>query len=279
MSKKQTESLGIAATRVLIIFVASVGLVALLWYALLAPLNNERKSLERDITNMQNELAKKGLLLGPEILQQELNKEIRFNDELLTEWTNTVERLNGFQGVLPVTAERVGKIDYKVALFDVKQRMLKKARALNITLPPDIGMDAVVSSSEDARRLMYQLKAVETLLDTALDMKIKTVKFIEPMPPKGHHPEGSEETFVEEYPVRIRLYGNVESLYELLSSALSSENFFVLRHLKVRSVSETKPDLLDISAVMSSLLFTKTPESMSTIKNATAPVRITPRGH
>ena len=279
MSKKQGDSLGVASSRVLVIFGASACLLAVLWYALLMPLNNERKSLEQDIANMQNELARKGLLLGPEILRQELNKEGRFNADLLMEWTNTVDRLSGFQGVPQVTAARVGKIEYKVALFDVKQRMLKKARALKIILPEDIGMDAVVKSSEDARRLMYQLKAVETLLDTALDMKIKTVKFVEPMTPKGHHPEGADEVFVEEYPVRIRLYGNVESLYDLLSSALSSENFFVLRHLKVRSVSETKPDLLDISAVMSSLLFTKSPQTMRTIRNSMPPTKVSPKGH
>lgn len=279
MSRKQGDSLGLSAARVLTIFIGTGGILGLLWFALLAPMNNERKSLERDITAMQTELARKGLLLGPDILRQELNKEIGHNGNLLLEWSNTVSRLNGFQGAPQVATERIGKIDFKVALFDVKQRLLKKARALDIELTADIGMHAVVKSSEDARRLMYQLKAVETLLDTALDMKINTVKFVAPMRPTGYHPEDSSEVFVEEYPVRIRLYGNTESLYDLLSSALASEHFFVLRHLKVRSVSETKPDLLDISAVMSSLLFIKSPETMDTIKNAISPVKISPRGH
>ncbi len=279
MSKRQGDSLGVSAARVLTIFVATVGLLGLLWFALLASKNNERKSLEQEINAMQTELAKKGLLLGPDILRQELNKEIRHNGKLLLEWSNTVSRLNGFQGVPEIATERIGKIDFKVALFDAKQRLLKKARALGIDLTADIGMYSMVKSNEDARRLMYQLKAVETLLDTALDMKINTIKFVEPMEPTGYHPEQSEEIFVEEYPVRIRLYGNVKSLYDLLSSALASEHFFVLRHLKVRSVSETKPDLLDISAVMSSLLFVKSPETMQTMKVVVSPVKIAPKGH
>ncbi len=279
MSRRQSDSFSVSAARVLTIFIGTCGILGLLWFALLAPMNNERKSLVKDITAMQTELARKGLLLGPDILRQELNKETRHNGDLILAWSNTVSRLNGFQGAQVVVTERIGKIDFKVALFEVKQRLLKKARALNIELTADIGMDAVVKSSEDARRLMYQLKAVETLLDTALDMKINTVKFVDPMPPHGYHPEDSTEVFVEEYPVRIRLYGNVESLYDLLSSTLASEHFFVLRHLKVRSVSETKPDLLDISAVMSSLLFIKSPETMDTIKGAISPVKISPRGH
>jgi len=279
MSKRQGDSLGVATARALTIFIATGGILGLLWVALLSPMNNERKRLEQDITAMQTELAKKGLLLGPDILRQELNKELKHNGDLLLEWSNTVSRLNGFQGMPKVATERIGKIDFKVALFDVKQRLLRKARALDIELTADIGLNAVVKSSEDARHLMYQLKAVETLLDTALDMKINTVKFVEPITPNEYHPEDSTEIFVEEYPVRIRLYGNVGSLRDLMSSALASDHFFVLRHLQVRSVSETKPDLLDISAVMSSLLFVKSPETMDTIKNTISPIKMSPRGH
>ena len=279
MSKRQTDSFSVSAARVLVIFLGICALVTSLWFGLLVVHNNERKRLESEISAMETDLARKGLLLGPEILRKELNKEIAHNNRLISEWTTTVARVNGFSDLPKISTERIGKIDYKVALFNAKQRLLKKARALGIQLPSDIGMHAVVKSNEDARRLMYQLKAVETLIDTALDMKIKTVKFVVPIAPRGYHPLNSTEVFVEEYPVQIRLYGNVESLYDLLSSALSSEHFFVLRHIKVHSVSETKPDLLDISAVMSSLLFIKTPETMSTIKSTVPPVRMAPMGH
>ncbi len=279
MSRRQNDSFGVSASRVAVIFILISGVIAGLWIGLLAPANNQRKQALANIKATETELAKMGLLLDQNSLRRELNKEIGYNSDLLIEWSNTVGRLNGFRDLPNISAERIGKIDYKVALFDVKQRLLKKARALNIDLTSDIGMDAVVKSSEDARRLMYQLKAIETLLDTALDMKIDTVKFVEPLSPNGYHPENSTEIFVEEYPVRIRMYGDLDSLYDLLSSALVRENFLVLRNLKVRSVSEAKPDLLDISAVMSSLLFIKSPETMDTIKNAIAPVRISPRGH
>jgi hypothetical protein len=279
MSKHQDDSFGVAAARVAVIFLLISALIAGLWIGLLTPANNQRKQALGNIKATETELARMGLLLDQDSLRRELNKEINYNSAILEEWSNTVVRLNGFPTLPNIPAEKIGKIDYKVALFDTKQRLLKKARALNINLTSDIGLDAVVRSSEDARRLMYQLKAVETLLDTALDMKIDTVKFVEPLAPKGYHPEESDEIFVEEYPVRIRMYGDLDSLYDLLSSALVSENFLVLKNLRVRSVSESKPDLLDISAVMSSLLFIKSPETMDTIKNAIAPVKISPRGH
>jgi len=279
MSRRQKDSFGVSAARTTVIFLGVAVLIAGLWAGILTPANNKRKQVQANITLTETELARMGLLLDRDILKRELNKEISYNSDLLNEWSNTVARLDGFPQLPNMPAERIGKIDYKVALFDVKQRLLKKARAMEIELTSDIGMEAVVKSSEDARRLMYQLKSVETLLDTALDMKIKTVKFVEPLKPKGYHPEKSTEVFVEEYPVRIRMYGDVESLYDLLSSALASEHFLVLKNLQVRSVSENKPDLLDISAVMSSLLFIKSPETMDTIKNAIAPIKITPKGH
>jgi len=279
MSRRQADSFKVSATRVTVVFLATAVLITALWAALLAPANNQRKLVLDNIKTTETELATMGLLLDQEMLRKELNKEIGYNGSIIQEWSNTVSRLSGFKDVPEMTSARIGKIDYKVALFDLKHRLLKKASALEINLTADIGMDSEVNSREDPRRLMYKLKAVETLLDTALDMKIKTVKFVEPLDPEGYHPEESDELFVEEYPVRIRMYGDLSSLYDLLSSALASDNFLVLKHLQVRSVSENQPDLLDIRAVMSSLLFTKSPETMDTIKSAVSPVRITPKGH
>lgn len=279
MSRRQTDSFRTSASRVSAVFLAIALLITGLWVALLWPANSQRKQVQASIKATETELASMGLLLDQEILRKELNREIAYNRSLIDEWSNTVSRLNGFKDLPQIPSARIGNIDYKVALFDVKQRLLKKAGALDINLTSDFGMDAVVKSSEDARRLMYQLKAVETLLDTALDMKIKTVKFVEPLSPKGYHPEESDESFVEEYPVRIRMYGDLTSLYDLLSSALAGDNFLVLKHLQVRSVSENQPNLLDISAVMSSLLFVKSPETMETVRSAVAPVKITPKGH
>lgn len=243
---------------VAIILMAGVVIFAL-WFFLLSPLNRRRHRLEKEIEGMRSELARKNYLLGEESLLKEMEEEEKYNRLLHKEWVSTASHLAAFPEHQGLLDSKVGHIDFKVALFDTRQRLLQESRALNISLPHDLGMDDAVHSNEDARRLMLQLRTVEKLVDLALDLKINMLRSIEPLPPVPHM-AGSREEFLEEYPVRMEFYGNLENLYHLFRAVLEPEHVFALRRLRVEAVSPNKPDLLSIDVVMSALVFLKEPD-------------------
>jgi Tfp pilus assembly protein PilO len=234
----------------------------LLWFFLLTPLNNRRRELENDINGMQSQLARKNYLLGEDVLRLRKAAEHKHNRDMHEEWLAMARRLAAFTNQQELAFAQVGKIDFKVKLYNVRQRLLRKSRALDIDLPYDLGMEEAVHSNEDARKLMLQLMTVEKLVDLALDLKINELKGIEPLLPIAHQAPHKTATFLEEFPIRLTFFGNLENLYDFFRAILQPRNVFVMRHLRVEAQSPGTPDVLTINTVISSLLFVKAPDEV-----------------
>jgi len=157
----------------------------------------------------------------------------------------------------------IGRIEFKVALFDTQQRLLRKSRQLRIGLPHDIGMDGSVGGNEDARSMMFQLRALEKLVDFALDLKIGMVQKVEPLPVISHTIGDNNEVYLQEYPVGIEFLGSLENLYDLFYAVLEPDRVFILRHLQTETPEDNSGNPLKISAVMSALVFSKKPTEIS----------------
>lgn len=235
-----------------------------LWFFLLAPLNARRQRLERETRDMRAQLAMKNYLLGERVLQRKLTHEQQVYGQLLDEWQTALHRLSAIPETERAILARVDNIDYKVALLDVRRRLAEKSRALNIKLPHDLGMDEAVESSQDARELMLQLRAVESLVELTLDRKIRLLHRIEPLPPVLHHAQTGNKPFFEEYPVRIEFWGTLENLYDLVRESLGEERIFVVRNFRVEKAGRDArdPELLNVSAVLSALVFLADPEEL-----------------
>jgi Tfp pilus assembly protein PilO len=259
-----------------VILMAGV-LIFVLWLFALTPLNTRQRQLEKRIESMRTQLAAKNYYLGEEALRSKKDDALKANRALHDEWVAMTSRLSAFSNYEAVAQSPVGHIDFKVALFDVRQRLLRKSRALNISLPHDLGMDAKVHSDEDARKLMLQLRTVEKLVDLALDLKINMLRNIFPRPQVLHKLESSGEPFIEEYPVEIEFSGTLANLYDLFNAVLEPNHVFVIRQLRVEAASPSRPDFLNVYAVLSGLVFLKDPDEMAmTEKKAVAPPR--PKG-
>jgi Tfp pilus assembly protein PilO len=264
--------------QVLAIIVMAGTLLFLLWFFLLLPQSRTRSRLTRDISQMRQQLEQKNALLGQDTLLRRKQIEFERNEALLAEWKETTERLSAFTNRQELVAARIGHIDFKVALFDVRQRLRNKSKALDISLPYDLGMADSVSGNEDARKLMLQLRAVETLVDLALDQKINTLRHVQPLAPVRHDAEGSQESFFEEYPVRVEFFGSMENLYDLLRATLAPQHMFVLRNVKIEAPARDRPEALNISLVMGALVFLKSPEEMR-LAPAKATRQMSPMGY
>jgi len=266
--------------QVVAIIVAVCALLFILWYFLLLPMNRQRTRMEEDIDAMASELAQKNYLLGEDALERKLDAEVNRYQGLEKEWQETVSRLGAFVPGDDATTAGVAHIDFKVRLFTVRHRLLQKARMMGISLPNDLGMDETIVSDEDAFQRMLQLRVVEKLVDLTLDLKIKTVRGLRPLPPIAHRGGANQTEYFREYPLELDLYGTQDNLYELLDVVMEPGHVFVLRGLRVEPTGRSRSDLLNIKAVMSALVFLKNPgDFASAPKKAKSDRPRRPMGH
>lgn len=260
-----------------VILMAGLVISALLYFMLL-PQIRQRHKLQRDISRMKSELERKNYLLDENALKKRKADAQRQHQEAIAEWHRMSGRLGTFPDQDALTSRHVGHIDFKVALFDVRERLRSKSRQLRIGLPFDLGMDDSVRSSEDARRLMLQLRAVEKLVDACLNLRINSLRHIAPLKPIQHKAGLEAEAYFEEYPVRAEFFGSLENLYDLLAATRDPEQVFVIKNLQVRAASARRPGLLTIKATMSALIFLKSPDELTLVEEKRTRRR-TPLGH
>lgn len=245
------------------ILAATGAIIVVLWVAVLGPLNLKRRALEREIQSMSGQLAEKNFLVGEEVLRDRQREEIERGHRWIEEWRDAVRRLALMESVDDEGDLRVGHIDFKVALYEARFRMNRKARSLGVQLPPNLGMEETVPSGEDARKLLYQLRSLEKLTDLALDLQVGAIRQLEPLSPIRHPVPDAEGVFLEEYPVRMLFEGDIGKLREWLRATLEPGRSFALRHLRVDGVPKGAPSVLRVTAVMSALIFPKNIEDLA----------------
>ena len=240
------------------------GILFSLWYFLLLAQHRELRDIEGKIEAMRNNLAVKGLLLDEETLQGKVRAEETAYQSLIEEWTASAQRLATFPNQKSLATNQVSHIDFKVALANIRQYLAKRSRAANIRIPYDLGIEDAVDTSEEPRKLMLQLRSVETLSSLLIDLKIQSLREIRPQPPILHAvgQGGAEENYIEEYPVFVDFLGTLENLYDLYSAVLEPDHVFFLKNLRVESAEIEGQDLLRIKAVLSAPVFFKSPAEM-----------------
>jgi hypothetical protein len=244
-----------------VILIAGI-LMTSLWFSLLTPLNRKRNALKEEIELAVNQLASRNYLRGEDDLRRERDEEQRHNRSVHTHWMAMSERLASFADQDELVSADIGVIDFTVKLFEVEQRLLAKSRALGIPMPRSVsGMREEVQSSEDARRLLLQLRAAENLVNLTLDLKINTLRNVEPLAPVQHKLNKKGIVYLEEYPVRADFEGSLGNLFSLFHSVLKPEHALMLKNLRIQALDPHK-DLFTVSTVMSSLLFLKDPDEI-----------------
>jgi len=240
--------------QVVAIIAATVAIIAALWFLALLPQNVTRRSIERQIREKRAELERKRLLFSEDVLREMKRAEVETSRQLEAEWKRMTERLSVIEPLGEDGEGRVGHIDFKVALYEARFRMNRKARNLGIELPRNLGMEETVPSGEDARKLLFQLRALERLTDLALDLKVGGIRELEPLPPIRHAGPGGA-VFLEEYPVRVRFEGDIRKVFEWFDSTLQSNRTFAVRGFRVDGSPKGAPTVLTVTAIMSALHF------------------------
>lgn len=173
---------------------------------------------------------------------------------LSNEWAHIAERLASFPNQNAMQNAEVNRIDYKVQLYEIRQRLQVKSDELKIQLmPTELGLDESLTSGDAIRVRMLQLKAVEKLADITLDRQIQRLVEIYPLPPVEHKDKKGRRVF-EEYPVRIECDVDFEHLYTFFQSLFEENQVFTFRNLRIES-GPTFDSKLRVKAILSALLF------------------------
>lgn len=173
---------------------------------------------------------------------------------LSNEWARISERLSAFPSQAAMQNAEVHRIDYKVQLYEIRQRLQVKSGELKIQLmPTELGLDESLTSSDAIRERMLQLKAVEKLADLTLDRQIQRLVEIYPLSPVQHK-DKKGKTIFEEYPVRIECDVDFEHLFTFFQSVFDENQVFAFRNIRIES-GPTFDSKLRVKAILSALLF------------------------
>ena len=173
---------------------------------------------------------------------------------LSNEWSRIAERLAAFPNQTVMRKTEVNRIDYKVQLYEIRQRLQSKSDELKIQLmPTELGLDETVASGDAVRIRMLKLKSVEKLADLTLDRQIQRLVEIYPLSPVEHKDTQGHKIF-EEYPVRLECDVDFEHLFTFFQSVFEENQVFIFRNLRIES-GPTFDSKLRVKAVLSALLF------------------------
>jgi hypothetical protein len=173
---------------------------------------------------------------------------------LSNEWARIAERLTSFPNQTVMRNTEINRIDYKVQLYEIRQRLQAKSDELKIQLmPTELGLDEALGSGDAIRVRMLQLKAVEKLADLTLDRQIQRLVEIYPLPPVEHKDKKGRRVF-EEYPVRLECDVDFEHLFTFFQSIFEENQVFAFRNLRIES-GPTFDSKLRVKAILSALLF------------------------
>jgi hypothetical protein len=242
----------------IVAFLLGVGAVIfLIWHYGLRDIARQRRSNEA----FREELARSGFAdQTREALDATVLHEQGVRDRLAAEWEQAVERLATFANQRALGQSNPLRIEYKVELHHTRARLDRKAAALNISLSArDLGMSEEVFTTDDPRTLMIQLRAVEKLVDLALDRRIRTLHKVHPKAPIPHARPSDQRLILEEYPVEVEFDVDFANFYDLFRVIFEAGRIFVFRNVRIVS-GATAQAPLRVTAVMSALLF-ETPDS------------------
>ena len=254
----------------------AVGLVLLIgaaYYFVMLPVIRNRRVLESEIARMRQTMAAGGALLEELPLESRRNALRQAAVRRRECWEKAARELSTFEKQEILRTTEVGKIDFKVALFEVRERLRRKADEYGIRPTYELAIDEKVLSNEDARKRMLQLRAAERIMDTTLGLKVHRIESVEPLEPVAHQDPETGEVFLEEYPVRIQFVGNIENVYAFFQELFQTNRVFAVRRMRLEKESLNNPDRIRAEATVSALVFLRQIEEVQMPKRPSAFVR------
>lgn len=201
------------------------------------PLRTRLDETKSATASLQSEARSLALPDDAEPLAQRLGREVRVHQRLTVEWEQLQSRIHpmragpGFNELLTTSIE--GRIDFKVALFEARQRLGRKAMTHQVALPPDLGIPDTIGADEDTELRLGHLAATVLLLERCIEHGIDRIETVAQRPPRMLALEEDVERHLVFYPVIIRLSAPYDHVVALLKALRTDDVFIALRRFMV----------------------------------------------
>ena len=153
-----------------------------------------------------------------------------------------------------------GRIDFKVTLFEARDRLGRIAEERGVKLPADLGIAETIASAEQARMRLWQLASTVLLLERGIDTGIREITHVEALDPLSFPDAAADRPGVTAYPVNLRFTGSYDRFGALLRALDDEREFFALRSFWLRLPDPESHDRLDSRVVALALRETPPPE-------------------
>ncbi len=260
MSSKQYSNASLVRRKILgIITVTVVAVVGLLLFGAY-PSYNRVAALNLEIDEVDSALIPYLRLLSQEPLSSRVERELRLKTGMSEEWGELVDRVQTFSSPAKLAdllaSSEEGRIDYKVALFDARQRMSEVAEANGVAIPADLGMTETIGTDEVMASRLWQLATNVSLIELLIEngaLAIDSIRLLDPI----DFPVTAlgDSSILKIYPVEFTSVIPFDALVELIRAFDKNDRFFALQRLMVKSIDPKQPDILKVKAVSSALLF------------------------
>lgn len=239
--------------QVLLVIPIAIGALVAIWFLVLRP-QFERRN---EIKALRNQLGKSSYAKqSMENLLKIAENERRLGEQTKAEWTETIQRLSTFADTPDLTNSTVGRIDYKMELFNARTSLSRRSEELGVQLiPQDLGLRDMLGGKENEVKLRWmQLKTVEKLVDTILDRQVYKLHAISPLDPVIHNDKDKKNVLFTEYPVDVDFEVAFEDLYLFFQAVLEENRVFFIRNIRVSAGTDPGAPLR-VNAIMSSVIF------------------------
>jgi len=160
--------------------------------------------------------------------------------------------------------EEAARIDFKVALFNAREKLVQRAKETGTKLPTAkeddtsspsaIGISESIGTDEDTTVRLLQLAAVQKLVGFALDLKVQEITEIEAMKPEPVPVTEMGEKYLDQYPVRLKMRCSLTAFVQFLAQVIQAQHFFTIANVFAEKTSKEDPDLLDVTVVLNALI-------------------------
>lgn len=260
MSTKQYSNARLARQKILAAVVVTLAVVAGMLLFGAYPMYSRVATLNQQIEEVDSALIPYLRLLSQEPLSSRVERELRLKSEMSNEWIELVDRVQTFSSPAKLAdllaSSEEGRIDYKVALFDARQRMSQVAASRDVVIPSDLGMTETIGTDEVMASRLWQLATNVSLIELLIDsgaLAIDSIRLLDPI----DFPVTSlgDSSILKIYPVQFTAIMPFDALVKLIRNFDKGDRFFAMQRLMVMSIDPKQPDILRVNAVASALLF------------------------
>jgi len=234
-------------------FFMTILILSVMVFFLFLPLRKQHRGVKAEIARVKRDLF--AFRRDPEgqPLQVQLERGMVRYEQLQRERVYLQTRVDTFRAGSPLTqalsSDEEGRIDFKVALFDARQRLQQRASNKEVSLPPDLGMEDTIGADEHAETRLWQLAAIVKLMEQSIDLGIPIIERIEPIRPVSYPVSEDEDVVVCEFPVRVIMRCPFEMLLAFIDDLLKEEHFFALRRFRAERKDKVGSAYLMVDAV------------------------------